>query len=189
MYKHYYRCGLCGKHVTSLTEGNVPSPPALRHDEALEEGGRPAASGDPLSTTCIGQLSFCSGAQLVDKANWQKPESYRNCVPAHAGTVYFAPAPEPAPNPDWTDFAGRVGTAWAAFVAGGYAPALRGVNNNREYKAPAKVKQVLQGSGGAVTIGDAVYTISNSLHAGVSLHRPIPAAYQIGNMRSFIFHL
>jgi hypothetical protein len=117
------------------------------------------------------------------------PDTYKPCVPAHQGSALFEPAPEPKGDPVWQAFADRVNAAWDLFVANNYAPAFRGANNNREYRPPTGVSRHLQGSQGAVVIRGATYTISNSLTAGVSLHRTIPVTHQVGNMRSFIYHL
>jgi hypothetical protein len=180
MYKHYFRCAACRKHAVTFTEEATPWVPARTHGAALEAGASPAVKNDDSGEDCLGVLSYCSG---VD------PRTFARCGMQHGGSERFEPPEEPKDNPEWTDFVGRVAAAWAAFVESGYDPARRGANNNREYRAPGGVRQGLQRSGGVVSIGGAAYVVSNSRHADVSLHRPIPAAYQVGNIRSFIFHL
>lgn len=179
-YEHYFRCAACQKHVIYVTLEAVPVQPGATHGAALKGGAFPAVKKDAgVGDSCIGRLAYCSGFDKMGKPT----------CPPHPGTRELAPPPEPPANPDWTDFAGRVSAAWLAFVDSGYAPAKRGANNNREYKATPAVLGVLQSANGVVRIGGAVYVVSNSFTAGVSLHRPIPAAHQSGHMLSFIYHL
>lgn len=178
--RHYFRCAGCGKHLTYVTEHEMAVQPGRTHEEALDNGAQPAAARDPGPPGCMGLITYCSGFDI---------QSNRACVPAHRGTESIAVAQPPAADPNWNDFAGRVTAAWTAFVNSGYSPARRGANNFGEYHPPPSVLGVLQRSGGAVLINGATYIVSNSLTAGVSLHRTIPAAHQAGTIRSFIFHL
>jgi len=179
MHKHYFRCSACGKHVVSYTEESLPLQPGSTHGKALENGGSPAMSNDTGSAGCLGALTYCSGVAATPP--------FAPCVPPHPGSVLLQPQPEPIADPNWTEFAQKVSNAWSAFVNSGYSPTLRGANNHREYTVKPSVRNRLQA--GVVMIGKGVYTVSSSLHADVSLHRPIPAAHQVGNIRSFIFHL
>jgi hypothetical protein len=181
MYKHFFRCGYCGSHVVTFTEESIPVPPARLHGEALDSGALPAITKNTAGTECPGVLSFCSGVRLDAK--------FTPCNnPQHKGTEQFQPQPEPKEDPEWNDFVQRVDAGWQNFVASGYSPALRGVNNHHEYRLPTAVSRRLQSAQGAIIIGGVTYTISNSLSAGASLHRKIPTAHQIGNIRSYIFH-
>lgn len=179
--RHYFLCGACKKHVTYVTEFDAVDQPGRTHSEALTNGGVPAARRDVGGEHCLGVLTYCSG---VDVTNNMRP-----CGTHARGTEILHVRPVPTGNKDWVDFERRVSTAWNAFVASGYSLALRGVNNHREYRPTPAVHRVLQGGGGVVQIDGAVYVVSNSLTAGVSLHRSIPAAHRHGNAQSFIFHL
>jgi hypothetical protein len=164
--------------VVFITENQQPVQPGRTHGEALDNGAlaMPKGSG---GDGCLGALTYCSGFNMATNSK---------CTLHTNGTDSFMVTPPATIDPAWADFAQRVSAAWGAFASSGYNLALRGANNFREYKAPPAVLQVLQGSGGVVSINGAVYTISNSLTAGVSLHRPIPDGGS-GYARSFIYHL
>lgn len=181
MYKHYFRCAKCGGHVVTYTDGSAPWQPANTHGGAIEGGASPMHPRDTAGSNCLGVLTYCAGS---DPGNEYKP-----CAPPHRGSEPVPVAAETRADPDWDAFAAKVTAAWNAFVASGYSPGMRGANNFREYRAPSGVLARLRAARGAVAIGGATYTISNSLHADVSLHRAIPAARQAGNIRSFVFHL
>jgi hypothetical protein len=180
-FRHWFICSApsCRKHVVIVTENELPVQPGRTHGEALENGALPMPKGSTGGEGCLGVLSYCSGYQMKEN---------RACTLHSHGTDNFMVPPPATVDPAWTDFAQRVNNAWQAFAASGYNVALRGANNYREYKAPPPVLGILQTSGGVVSINGAYYTISNSLTAGVSLHRPIPGG-GTGNIRSFIFHL
>ncbi len=179
-YKHYFLCENCKKHIITVTEWDTPWIGASFHRDALKNGAIAAASNETGGETCPGRVTYCSGYDV---------KAGRNCAPGHRGSQQIHIRPKPTGNADWEAFCGRVTAAWDAFVQSGYSSAARGANNHREYKPTPGVLRVLQGAQGAVNVNDAIYTISNSLTAGVSLHRSIPAQYQRGNMKSFIYHL
>ena len=178
--------------MITISESELPVSVGLTHQEALENGAKLVTS-DPDKLECggIGRVSYCSGTQLAPgkAGDWQKAESYKTCHPSHKGTEAIQVHSPSAAPAEWVSFALRVDAAWNAFVASGYSPKLRGVNNFREYKVTAKVSEILRSSRGAVMINGAPYVVAESSSAGVSLKRPIPAAHQAGNMLSFIFHL
>lgn len=181
-WRHYFICLKCFKHLTYITENEMPVSPGRTHQQAIENGAVQFGKDNSIPESCsgFGEIIYCSGYNVKHNIN---------CAPSHKGTEELVPyAPASAP-PEWGDFCTRVENGWQTFVNGNYAPALRGVNNNREYRTPPAVKNILQSSGGTVKIGNATYSISNSLTAGVSLHRTIPQNHQVGNMKSFIFHL
>ena len=178
-WKHYFQCGSCGKHLNTITDYDAPWIPGRTHKEALEEGAFPAVTKDAGGESCLGVMTYCSGYDVKNE---------KRC-PSHSKGSEKAQVRNPPKNPEWNAFCDRVTAGWTAFVRSGYSASKRGVNNFREYKPSAKVMGVLQNAQGAVKIDGAVYTISNSKTSGASLHRTIPAAYQAGNMKSFIYHL
>lgn len=184
-YKHFFVCRACGKHVFTLSDDDVPVSPGLTHEEALANGTA-FGNGASQAPSCggLGAMQYCPGFLYGSKDG-----SVTSCGVQHKGTEkQFVPVPQGTPA-EWTTFCEKVSAAWAAFVNSGYSPAMRGANNNREYKTGDAVRSVLQGSGGTVTINGAAYAISNSETAGASLKRAIPENKVVGNIRSFIFHL
>lgn len=189
-YKHYFRCAACGKHLFTTSESDIPGSPGRTHGEALENATK-LFRDDPDDPSCggLGVIRYCSGSNPIPGQDWTNPSSYAKCTSHTHGTEEIAVHTPSAPPVAWTDFATRVHAAWTAFVNSGYSPALRGANNHREYPTDAKVSSILRASGGVVSIHGGVYASSNSLHAGASLKRSIPPAYQVGNILSFIWHL
>ncbi len=113
-------------------------------------------------------------------------------IRARLDTLYASPAPVTSMTKEereWADFTARVSAGWTAFSNSNWAPALRGVNNNRQYRAPDSVKARLRRSGGSIMINGAIYTISHSNTAGVSLHRSLPTNVRRIGFESYIFHL
>lgn len=192
-YKHYFRCAACGKHIFITSESDIPGSPGRTHADALENGTKLFRDDpdDPDDPSCggLGVMRYCSGTNLSSGGDWKKPGDYVNCTAHTRGTEEIRVHTPSAPPVEWTDFGTRVDNAWQAFVNSGYSPALRGVNNHREYRTDAKVSNILRASGGVVSINGGVYSVSTSLSAGVSLKRGIPPAHQQGNMVSFIWHL
>jgi hypothetical protein len=179
-FRHWFMClaPTCGKHIVFMTEESMPVQPGRTHGEALENGGQPMPANSG-GTGCLGALIYCAGYQ---------PKTKKDCTIHKRGTEEFAPQPVVAVDPAWTDFATKVTNAWQAFQNSGWNLALRGANNYGEYRAPPGVKNILQRSGGVVVINGGTYTVSNSLTAGVSLHRQIPGG-GFGAVQSFIYHL
>ena len=179
-YRHWFMCGApnCGKHVVFMTENQLPVQPGRTHGEALDNGAQPMPANSG-GAGCLGLLRFCAGFDM---------RTNRNCTIHTRGTENFQPQPVQVVDPAWTDFTQRVHAAWTAFQNSNWNLALRGANNFGEYRATPSVRNILQASGGLVVIQGGTYTISNSLSAGVSLHRPIPGG-GFGNVQSFIFHL
>jgi hypothetical protein len=181
-WKHSFRCLKCGKHLTFLTEYEMPVQPGRTHGEALDNGAVHTVGNNTIPDNCsgFGLIVYCSGYDI---------QNNRDCVPGHKGSYEVVVSAPSAAPPEWGDFCTRVQNGWQNFVNSNYSPALRGVNNFREYHVPPSVSNILRSSGGMVRIGEAVYTVSDSRIAGVSLHRTIPAVHQVGNMKSYIFHL
>ena len=179
-YRHWFMCVApnCRKHVVFMTESELVAQPGRTHGEALENGAQPMPANSG-GTGCLGLLQPCAGFDM--KTN-------KSCTIHTRGTDTINPQPVQSTDPAWTDFTTRVHNAWSAFQNSNWNLQLRGANNFGEYRAPPAVRNVHQASGGLVVINGGTYTISNSLTAGVSLHRQIPGG-GFGNVQSFIYHL
>lgn len=85
LYRHYFVCGSCARHMITISESELPVSVGLTHQEALENGAKLVTS-DPDKLECggIGRVSYCSGTQLAPgkAGDWQKAESYKTCHPA-----------------------------------------------------------------------------------------------------------
>lgn len=173
-FKHYFRCGTCGYHVTFATTDAPPVQPGRTHDEAIKNGALKMGANDPSPMGCIGVISYCSGMD---------PKTLIPCPSHHPGTEKLYDPPAPVANPEWTTFAGIVQAAWQLYVNSNYAMTLRGPNHDHSYHPGPGVRTVLQGSGGVVKIHGGLYTVSNSLTSGASLKRDA-----VGHA-TFIYHL
>lgn len=175
VYEHYFICVGCNSHVKYRTVNSTAVQPGRTHSEALKNGGVPGVAHPPAGGPgCMGTLTFCSGMH---------PRSLAPCAPAHSGTAVINDPPAPPTNPVWDNFANHVTATWNLYVANAYALAFRGPNHDRAFPTAPAVFQVLQNSGGVVTIGGALYTVSISLTTDASLHR-----YPAGHA-TFVYHL